>query len=100
MDRICDEVKDMRERDNSIKETSKNSYEEMSDKELSEIIKDIFEAREKGTYAKSLISYAKKLQEELSLKMLPLYSLYDMAYYDFVTVIMKRFMENVSKLEK
>lgn len=32
--------------------------------------------------------------------MLPLYSLYDMAYYDFVTVIMKRFMENVSKLEK
>lgn len=100
MDRICDEVKDMRERDNSIKETSKNSYEEMSDKELSEIIKDIFEARKKGTYAKSLISYAKKLQEELSLKMLPLYSLYDMAYYDFVTVIMKRFMENVSKLEK
>ena len=98
--RICDEVKDMRERDNSIKETSKNSYEEMSDKELSEIIKDIFEARKKGTYAKSLISYAKKLQEELSLKMLPLYSLYDMAYYDFVTVIMKRFMENVSKLEK
>lgn len=90
----------MRERDNSIKETSKNSYEEMSDKELSEIIKDIFEARKKGTYAKSLISYAKKLQEELSLKMLPLYSLYDMAYYDFVTVIMKRFMENVSKLEK
>jgi len=100
LDRICDEVKDMRERDNSIKETSKNSYEEMSDKELSEIIKDIFEAREKGTYAKSLISYAKKLQEELSLKTLPLYSLYDMAYYDFVTVIMKRFMENVSKLEK
>lgn len=43
LDRICDEVKDMRERDNSIKETSKNSYEEMSDKELSEIIKDIFE---------------------------------------------------------
>ena len=100
MDRICDEVKDMRERDNSIKETSKNSYEEMSDKELSEIIKDIFEARKKGIYAKSLISYAKKLQEELSLKMLPLYSLYDMTYYDFVTVIMKRFMENVSKLEK
>lgn len=78
---------------------SRNPYENMSDKELSDVVKDVINAKEQGCRAESLVPHAKEIFENLNLDTnkptITLNECLNIAYYDLTMDIMKRFVNNV-----
>lgn len=81
----------------------KNPYEAMSDKDLSQVVDSVVKDKEKGVRAESLVPYAREIFENLNLDVdnptVTLRECLDMAYYDLIMTVMKRYVSNTNELE-
>lgn len=81
-----------------------NPYKSLSDKDLSQIVDDVLQSKEKGVRAESLVPYARQVYENLNLNAedptVTLRECLDITYLDFTQEVMKRFVKNSAELEQ
>jgi hypothetical protein len=72
----------------------KNPYEDYSDKELCEVIEDIFQSKREGRRVESLVPYAEEIKENIngSFEEITLREAIGLAKQDFYDVICNRFL--------
>lgn len=75
----------------------KNPYNDYTDKELCNIIQDIYKSRSDGKRVESFVPYAKELKDNIdgSFEIITLRETLEMAKQDFYDVVCSRFMETV-----
>lgn len=81
-----------------------NPYKSLSDKDLSQIVDDVLQSKEKGVRAESLVPYARLVYENLNLNpddpTVTLRECLDITYLDFTQEVMRRFVKNSIELEQ
>lgn len=81
-----------------------NPYKSLSDKDLSQIVDDVLQSKEKGVRAESLVPYARLVYENLNLNpddpTVTLRECLDITYLDFTQEVMRRFVKNSVELEQ
>ena len=81
-----------------------NLYRSLSDKELSQIIDDALQSKEKCVRAESLVPYARQVYENLNSNTnnptVTLKECLDITYLDFMQEVMRRFVKNNAELEQ
>lgn len=79
-------------------------YRSLSDKDLSEIINDVLQSKEKGVKAESLVPYARQVYENLNVntnnQTVTFRECLDITYLDFTQEVMRRFVKNNEELEQ
>lgn len=79
-------------------------YKSLSDKDLSQIVDDVLQSKEKGVRAESLVPYARLVYENLNLNpddpTVTLRECLDITYLDFTQEVMRRFVKNSIELEQ
>ena len=75
----------------------KNPYNDYADKELCDIIQDIYESRSNGKRVESFVPYARELKDNIngSSEIITLRETLEMAKQNFYDVVCNRFMEIV-----
>lgn len=80
-----------------------NLYKSLSDKDLSQIIDDVLQSKEKGIKPERLLPYAKQIYENLNSntnnQTITLEECLDITYLDFIQEVMRRFVKNNTELE-
>ena len=81
-----------------------NPYKSLSDKDLSQIVDDVLQSKEKGVRAESLVPYARLVYDNLNLNpddpTVTLRECLDITYLDFTQEVMRRFVKNSIELEQ
>ncbi len=81
-----------------------NPYKSLLDKDLSQIVDDVLQSKEKGVRAESLVPYARLVYENLNLNpddpTVTLRECLDITYLDFTQEVMRRFVKNSIELEQ
>ena len=81
-----------------------NTYKSLSDKDLSQIVDDVLQSKEKGVRAESLVPYARLVYENLNLNTddptVTLRECLDITYLDFTLEVMRRLVKNSIELEQ
>ena len=81
-----------------------NLYESLSDKDVSRIIDDVLQSKEKDIKVESLIPYARQVYENLNVNTntptVTLEECLDITCFDFAQEVMRRFLHNSAELER